>query len=360
MKNKWDMKWKTKLKNKWTTKWKTKIMFVLLLLSLKSSLYAQKIVVGFYNCENFYDTINQIQVIDEDFTPESDKGYNAQRFQQKNKNIANTIYKLGLLGDGNGIAMLGLAEIENRMVLENLVQSPILKKYNYKIIHFDSKDLRGIDVGLIYNPAIFKPYIYKPFSLSINAHVKDFPTRDILYVKGTLYETWVHLLINHWPSRRGGLKQSSQKRIWASTICKNIIDSITALDPKANIIMMGDFNDNPTDKSIKNIPLVNPFYNLFKKGEGSLAFRDSWHLFDQILISNPLFKSNKESKNEGGNKLKYYKSIIYKDFDHIEMNGKYQGYPKRTWDGNEFRGGFSDHFPVAMIFSLKTDGNPLN
>ena len=339
---------------------KSKIVLVLFLLIIKSNLTAQKIIVGFYNCENFYDTINQIQVIDEDFLPESDKGYNSQRFQQKTKNIATTVYKLGLLGDRNGIALLGLAEIENKLVLENLVQSPILKKFNYKIIHFDSKDLRGIDVGLIYNPSIFKPYIYKPFSLSIKEHEKDYPTRDILYVKGVLKGIWVHLLVNHWPSRRGGSKQSSQKRNWASSICKNIIDSITAIDPKANIIMMGDFNDNPTDKSIMNIPLVNPFYSLFKKGEGSLAFRDSWHLFDQILISDILFESNNESVNKGRNNLKYYKSIIYKDSDHIEMNGKYQGYPKRTWDGNQFRGGFSDHFPVVMIFSLKTDVNPLN
>ncbi len=339
---------------------KSKIVLLLFFIIMKNNISAQKIVIGFYNCENFYDTINQIQVIDEDFLPESDKGYNSQRFLQKTKNIAATIYKLGLLGDYNGIALLGLAEIENKQVIENLIQSPLLKKYNYKIIHFDSKDLRGIDVGLIYNPAIFKPYIYKPLSLSIKGHEKDYPTRDILYVKGVLNETWVHLLINHWPSRRGGLKQSSQKRIWASSICKNIIDSITAIDPKANIIMMGDFNDNPTDKSIMNIPLMNPFFSLFKKGEGSLAFRDSWHLFDQILISKTIFVSNNATENEGGNKIRYYKSIIYKDSDHIEMYGKYQGYPKRTWDGNEFRGGFSDHFPVAMIFSLITDVNPLN
>jgi len=331
---------------------KTKITIMLFLLLTKTALTAQEIVVGFYNCENFYDTVNQLQVIDEEFLPGSEKGYSFQRYEQKTKNLGSTIYKLGLLGDGNGIALIGLAEIENKQVLENLVQSPIIKKYNYKIIHFDSKDLRGIDVALLYNPAIFKPYLYKPFSLSFKEHIKDYPTRDILYVKGVLNESWVHILVNHWPSRRGGLKQSSQKRIWAASICKNIIDSIRTKDPAANIIMMGDFNDNPTDKSIQKIPLENPFKALFLKGMGSLAFRDSWHLFDQILISREFLNIN--------NNLTYCKSIIYKDTEHIEMNGRYQGYPKRTWDGNIFRGGFSDHFPVAMIFTLKTDVNPLN
>ena len=311
----------------------------------------EKLVVGFYNCENFYDTINQQHVIDEEFLPESDKGYTAQRFKQKTNNIANTIYKLGLLGDGKGIAVMGLAEIENRMVLENLVKNELIKKYQYKIIHFDSKDLRGIDLGFIYNPTSFVPYWYRPYSLSIGLHANDYPTRDILYVKGLLNNNLVHILVNHWPSRRGGAHISSPKRKWASQLCKSIIDSITQKNPFAQIIMMGDFNDNPTDKSIQNIPLENPFKQLFEKGEGSLAFRDSWHLFDQILISANLIKNE--------NDLTYYKSIIYKDMDLIEMNGRYKGYPKRTWDGNEFRGGYSDHFPVALIFSLKLGVNPL-
>ena len=145
-----------------------------------------KRIISFYNCENFYDTIDQANTIDEEFTPKSVKAYNSAIFIQKRKQIAQTIYALGKQANQNGISLMGLVEIENKMVLEALVNDPVIKKYHYQIIHFDSKDLRGVDVALIYQPAHFKPYQYKPISLSKGAHQNDFPTRDILYVKGLL------------------------------------------------------------------------------------------------------------------------------------------------------------------------------
>jgi predicted extracellular nuclease len=311
----------------------------------------EKKIISFYNCENFYDTIDQKNIIDEEFTPNSTKGYNQKIYSLKLKQIASTIYELGKQEKQDGLSLIGLVEIENKNVLEDLIKDPLIKKYHYQIIHFDSKDYRGVDVALIYNPAHFKPFQYRPINLSIKNHQTDFPTRDILYVKGQLENIWVHVLVNHWPSRRGGSRESEKRRFWASEVAKTFVDSLKKADPLANIIMMGDFNDNPTNASLQNIPLDNPFYDLFKKGYGSLAFNDQWNLFDQILISKAVSNSQ--------NKLTYYKSIIYNKYIRTETHGKYKGYPKRTWVGDQYNAGFSDHFPVSIILKLKMGENPL-
>lgn len=337
-------------------------IFITLLLSLYNYLDAQnsnaskKIVIGFYNCENFYDTINQTNVIDEDFLPGSEKKYNQAVFNDKAERLANVMYKLGTMGNTNGIAILGLAEIENKIVLNKLIESALLKKYHYKYIHFDSKDPRGVDVALIYNPALFIPYQYRPYSLTDASHFNTYATRDILYVKGTLTNDWVHILVNHWPSRRGGEKSSANKRIWAGMVCKRIMDSVHLIEPDAKFIVMGDFNDNPTDKSIKQLKMINPFEKMFKNGIGSIAYNDAWNLFDQILMSTkwPLEAAGKKNNLN----ISDCKSIIYKNFDMIESSGKYAGYPKRTYNGIEFNKGYSDHFPVALIFTLKKAENP--
>ncbi len=312
----------------------------------------QKRIISFYNCENYYDTIDQKNIIDEEFTPNSAKAYNKNIFKLKRKQIAKTIYELGKQEQQDGISLMGLVEIENKNVLEELVKDSLIRKYDYQIIHFDSKDYRGIDVALLFHPLHFQPYQFKPIQLTIKNHHDDFPTRDILYVKGLLDQQWVHLLVNHWPSRRGGSSASAKRRLWASEVAKTFVDSLKMTDQQANIIMMGDFNDNPTDASLLNIPLKNPFYDLFKKGFGSLAFNDQWNLFDQILISEALIQPN--------NNLTYYKSIIYNKLDRKEAHGRYKGYPKRTWSGNQYNGGFSDHFPVSIILNLKMAENPLN
>jgi len=325
--------------------------FILLFILMFNELSAQKIIVSFYNCENFYDTIDQVKVIDEDFLPNSKKKYNSQAYEIKSNHLAKVVYGLGKMDNSKGIAIMGVVEIENKLVLEKLIAEPLLQKYHYKYLHFDSRDQRGVDVALIYNPANFEPYQYKPYSLTDADHFNDYATRDILYVKGRLDGQWVHILVNHWPSRRGGAFLSNNKRIWAATVCKKIIDSVSVIDPQAKFIVMGDFNDNPNNTSIKKLDLFNPFYTLFKKGYGSIAFRDSWSLFDQILLSKHWEQSN--------NSLTNYKPIIYTTPDMIETQGKYQGYPKRTYDGDRFRGGYSDHFPVALIFKPILSGNTL-
>ncbi len=315
----------------------------------------QQLIIGFYNCENFYDTTNQINVADEDFLPNAEKKYTQSVFENKAARLANVIYSLGVIENVNGIALLGLAEIENKLVLNKLITSQLLRKYHYQFIHFDSKDPRGVDVALLYNPAQFKPYQNKIFTLTDESHFTTYATRDILYVKGRLMNEWVHILVNHWPSRLGGEKRSASKRIWASSVCKKIMDSVHHSDPLAKFIVMGDFNDNPTNKSITNLAMENPFLKMYKKGIGSLAYNDAWNLFDQILLC----REWKEKKREMTTNflLNNYKSIVYNKQALVETNGRYAGYPKRTYNGSQYNGGYSDHFPVALIFTLKMAEN---
>ena len=179
----------TTIKNKTSIKILKRAITIILGLSIAKSCIAQKIIIGFYNCENFYDTSNQINVIDEDFLPNSSKEYNAEKFNSKTNRISKIIFELGNLEpteNKTGVAFMGLAEIENRSVLNSIVSHPSLLKYQYKVIHFDSKDPRGIDVGFIYNPHIFIPIQYKPFSINIKSHAQDYPTRDILFIKGII------------------------------------------------------------------------------------------------------------------------------------------------------------------------------
>lgn len=329
---------------------KTSLLLSLVLVFSQNKLLAMQ-VVAFYNCENLYDTTDQLFVNDEEFLPNSAKAYSSVRYAQKINHLSKVIFGLGTLGNKEGIALLGLAEIENQFVIEKLIQSAAIKKYNYQYIHFNSKDPRGIDVALIYQPRFFTPYQYKTFSLKDASHFQQYATRDILMVKGLLGVQWVYILVNHWPSRRGGSSLARKNRQWAAITCKRIMDSVNLLDKNAQWIVMGDFNDNPTNKSIQILGLDNPFLQLYKQGQGSLAYRDSWSLFDQILI-NKQWKSTKSL-------LTPYKSIIYKNIDLVETKGKYAGYPKRTWNGDVFRGGYSDHFPVALIFRPKNVENPL-
>lgn len=186
------------------------IVWTLTMVFCTSKANCQKNIIGFYNCENFYDTTNQVNVSDEDFLPGSLKSYNQKAYASKSKNLARVLYALGNIENAGGITLLGVVEVENKMVLTKLLAEPLISKYQYKYLHYDSKDLRGIDVALIYNPTKFKPYQYRPYSLTDDTHFNDYATRDILYVTGKLENEWVHILVNHWPSRRGGERHPCQ------------------------------------------------------------------------------------------------------------------------------------------------------
>lgn len=313
-------------------------------------------VIGFYNLENLYDTVNNPITMDDEFTPMGDKHYTGEVYINKLFKLAYVLKDLGLKHHPRGAAIIGVAEIENDTVLHDLVNHFLLRPKGYQFIHFDSKDIRGVDVALLYQPDFFHPYLAQALEVDLPSHTKEaYFTRDILYVKGQLSGEEIHIYVNHWPSRRGGEERSAPARAAAAGRCKAHIDSIRAIHPNAKMIVMGDLNDNPTDESIINVLgatgkrekmndhlLFNPWINWYEKGIGTLANKDVWGLFDQILISNSLLKRQ-------FNAWTYQQSGIYQQAFMIENNGRYKGYPMRTWEGNHYRGGFSDHFPTYIV-----------
>ena len=245
-------------------------------------------------------------------------------------------------------------EVENRKVIEDLINTGKLKKNNYQIVHTESPDKRGVDVALVYNPKYFKLISYKAYNLNIKDK-PDFRTRNQLLVNGILDGDTIHFLVNHWPSRRGGEKRSRPLRNAAAQLAKSIVDSLLADNKNAKIIVMGDFNDDPTSPSMKKymkaketkniLPneLYNPMIKKYKKGDGTLAYRDNWSLFDQFLITKALLGiPDKKS-------YKYWKTEIYKKSYLKNQDGRFKGYPFRTYVGDTYLGGYSDHFPVYMF-----------
>ena len=311
-------------------------------------------VVGFYNLENLFDTINTPDVKDEEFTPEGVKLWIGDRYKHKLHNLARVISEMGTEINPDGMAVLGISEIENRSVIEDLIAQPALKDRNYEIIHYDSPDRRGVDVAMIYNPKYFKPYKTSSHRLHIE-QLKDFRSRDQLLAEGLLNGDTVHIIVNHWPSRYGGEKRSRWLRNAAADLSRRISDSILQVNPNARILVMGDLNDNPTNESLikhmrakgkmgklKEGDFYNPMWEMYKKGHGSLAWHDTWSLFDQILISQSLLGKDYST-------IKYLNAGIYKKPFMVNKSGRYKGYPFRTFVGNTFQGGYSDHMPVFVV-----------
>ena len=311
--------------------------------------------IAFYNVENLYDTKRDKKIDDTEFTSGGAKKWTKSKYQKKINNIA---YAISLMGKGvtpSGAAIIGLAEVENRTVLEDLVNSKSIISSNYKIIHADSPDKRGSDVALLYNPVSFKAKGHKiyPYKSAANRWLKS---RDILLVYGELAGESLHIIVNHWPSRRG--EGSGEQREVAAAICKHIQDSIYRSDPKAKIVIMGDMNDNPFDKSCRIIlnakknesevkpgGLYNTMWALLDKGIGSYRYRNKWHMYDQIIISQSLIDKN--------SRLKYIKPEVFNPDFLIQQKGSYKGYPFRSFSGNTFINGYSDHFPILIYLKYE-------
>ena len=294
----------------------------------------------------------------EEFTPESAKNYNTKVYQKKLENTAKVIAELGFQYTKTAPAVVGLIEVENKQVIQDLIKHPILAKYDYGIIHYNSYDYRGIDVALIYQKRRFTVTNSLKKELKIyNSEGRREYTRDILAVTGFLDNEKVAFFMNHWPSRRGGEAASLPKRNAAAILLKQQMDSIRTADPSTKLFAMGDFNDDPVNASLKNHlkaaastkdlneenPYLNLMYPLYKKGVASLAYRDSGNLFDQIIVSKNLVL-NKDPKQ-----YSVYKTEIYAPAYLINKEGNYKGYPFRSWDGDKFTGGYSDHFPAFVI-----------
>lgn len=341
------------------------LLFVLLLQSLYCQTTTYKIrTISFYNVENLFDTIDNPDTFDEDFTGKGKYGYSSRVYWEKIENISKVISEIGFIKTKTSPVIVGLAEIENREVLEDLINSKSLKNGRYKIIHFDSPDRRGIDVALLYKENLFKPIDQKVFEVRLwEASGKRIYTRDQLLVTGFLDDELIHIIVNHWPSRRGGQVISSSKREKSAFVTREIIETLHAefLDPK--IIIMGDFNDDPTDISIKeglksvgNIKnindslLFNPMERMFLKGYNSLGYRDGLNLFDQILLSEACI-----SRNSSNESYEFYMAGIFNPQYLITQKGRYIGYPFRTFQNQTYIGGFSDHFPVYIYLTKKVD-----
>lgn len=311
-------------------------------------------VVAFYNLENLFDTVNDSIKNDDDFTPDGKNANTEKVFRKKLNNLADVISIMGIEKNEDGPALLGVAEIENRFVLEELAKEKKLRKRNYKIVHFESPDKRGIDCGLMYNPKYFRVLAARPLLVSLERLGDSYPTRDVLYVKGRLRGELVHVFVNHWPSRRGGEAATREKRKEAARVCKNLIDSLKKQDPNLKAIVMGDMNDDPINASvaevlnatgkIKNLTpdkMFNPWMKYFKKGIGTIAWQDAWGLFDQIILS-PTWVG-KDTKG-----LKYSGAEVFNKGFLYQKDGRYKGYPKRSFSWGKWNDGYSDHFPTLI------------
>lgn len=346
------------------------LLTIIIFLSLGfSSAIAQKeakqkykiATIGFYNLENLFDTINDPLINDEEFLPTGTKLYTGKVYKDKLNNLSQVISQLALEETGDGVAILGVAEIENKTVLDDLVIQPKLKDRNYQIVHYNSPDQRGIDVGLLYNPKYFK--VIESSSLNVpltNPDGSYYATRDVLWVYGLFHGEPMHVFVNHWPSRRGGEEASAPGRALAAGVAKAKIDSIRIKSPNAKIILMGDLNDDPlspsvteviqaTDDSasIKSTQMFNPWTSYYKKGIGTLAYNDAWNLFDQVIIS-PSFL-NQQQKG-----FFFQKAVIFNRPYLLQKSGRYKGYPLRTYDFDIYMSGYSDHFPVYIVLLKKS------
>jgi hypothetical protein len=307
--------------------------------------------VMFYNLENLFDTYDDPLTRDDEFTPDGTKSWSYYRYQKKLNAIAKVIIAVG---EWNPPAVIGLCEVENFQVLLDLTTKTPLKSLGYQIIHENSTDSRGIDVAMLYRPEVAKRIDH----VSVRLKGTDWTTRDILVARLLFLpsEDTVHFMVNHWPSRYGGKEQTESRRIEIAHLLRCQVDSVQSTNARAKLLIMGDLNDEPADKSVQDalkvLPADDPvdahqLYNLayadFRKGRGTLVFKEinnTWFLFDQIIVSGPLIDA--AGLNVKGRKLNIFgPKWILKDQK-----------PFRTYQGPIYKGGFSDHLPIFIDLYL--------
>ena len=342
---------------------KKKVLFSCLIL-MSIALFSQEKekqytirTIAFYNLENLYDTINDETINDEASPMMELKANKSKVYWQKLNNMASVIAQIGEEKANTGPSIIGVSEIENLRVLEDLVKSEHLSKMDYGIIHYDSPDKRGIDVALLYQKRYFKPVYHEAFNPNIYRDGYKVYTRDQLLVSGYLDDELIHVIVNHWPSRSGGEAKSRPSREKAAYQNTKIIEQVREKDPNAKILIMGDFNDDPTNSSFKNVlktegkkedvsenDIFNPYEEMHKKGYNTLGYRDNINLFDMILISEPLL--HKGENNFATYKM--FKAMIFNKRFLTGRTGQYKGYPFRSFGNGGFTGGYSDHYPVYV------------
>lgn len=308
--------------------------------------------VGFYNVENLFDTIDDPNTFDGEYLPDSMRQWNTDKYQTKINNLAKVISSF----EGfNTPDFLGLCEVENRKVVEDLVAADAIKAMNYQIVHYESKDARGIDVAGIYNSN--KLTLVASGIKRVDLDSFQEITRDILWAKfdAKVGNETFYFLVNHWPSRRGGLEESEPKRMQAALTLKMLKDSLLQSDSTANLVILGDFNDEPVNKSItetlgaksnpneiSNTQVFNAMSELDKQNDGSYCYRGTWNMLDQIMLNKNLVDGKTWSYNEKTIKINNPEWLRQQD-------GDYKGYPLRSFGGRKYLAGYSDHFAVSCI-----------
>lgn len=316
--------------------------------------------VVFYNVENLFDTKDDSLTRDDEFTPTGNKGWSYRRYLEKLRNIYKT---MTAVGGWEPPAIMGFCEIENRGVLEDLLRETPFRRLGYEIIHEESPDRRGIDVGLVYNPAKFTPLYHEAIRMNFPFD-KELRTRDVLHVVGeTLGRDTLHVFVNHWPSRWGGQVKSEPKRIFVASQVRAKVDSILQADANANIVIMGDFNDEPDNKSmietlgakgakeeLKGKDLFNYMYAMQDNWKlGSHKYRDHWGILDQVVVSQGLLQEQGAGlkASQTGAKIFAPRFLLEPDMRNFGLK------PFRTYGGPRFLGGFSDHLPIYIDLELQ-------
>ncbi len=308
--------------------------------------------IAFYNQENLFDTIHDEGKIDTDFLPGGSYHWDTQKYYAKLHNMATVLSQLCTERIKGGAAFIGLSEVENERCMKDLVAQPELAEMGMKYIFEEGTDRRGIDVCCLYNPKMFHPKSHrlippKGYEEWSGGH----QTRGVLLVEGNLLGEYVHFLVNHWPSRGA----TSPSREYMGRICREIIDSIQTARPGAKVILMGDLNDDPDNKSVtealgaklskkkvQEADLYNPWNDtLRKKGQGTLLYDGMWNLFDQIIFTGNFLGDDRST-------FKFFKNEIFMPDYLINQSGKYKGGPKRTTSGGIWQNGYSDHFPTQI------------
>ena len=308
----------------------------------------------FYNTENFFDCENDTTLTDLEFQINAEKNWTPKRFHLKAERLAKVITAAG---KWNAPVLVGLCEIENRDVLEALVETDPISQFHYKIIQQDSPDPRGIDVALLYRPDLFHPVDYAAIPVVDSAN-KKFHTRDILKVVGLVGQTdTLTVFVNHWPSRYGGLMETQEKRILAANTLRKALAEVVNASPDAKVVCMGDFNDSPTDKSLEKIltakipgstekvDLINLSRNWMSNEIQTIKSKYKWEVFDQFIVSKNFVNSLKG--------IVFKDAEIFKGSFLLEKDIPYGGVkPKRTYLGFKYHDGFSDHLPIVLHYEL--------
>ena len=315
---------------------------------------SQSVTIVFWNVENLYDPYDDTTKLDDEFTSTGARHWNWTKFSTKLNHVAKTLVAIG---EWAPPAIVGLCEVENRYVMNKLIYETPLKAWKYKFIHHESPDLRGVDVAMLYRPAVFQVIASRTTSIRFPFDTSS-QTREILMVKGILFNIdTISIFINHWPSRRGGYLASQPRRNYVASVLRKLIDSVQQAETVANILVMGDLNDEPENVSLKEVLKAHTdtlsihdtsLYNLMGirnkiRKEGTLKYRDQWSTFDQFVVSGTLM-NGKSGIQAGIPNVRIFRSSFLLEEDNTYFGEKLN----RTYSGPKYHGGFSDHLPVRL------------